>query len=125
MRSVLCILKVFQDIVQPGEVRLRLVSQGLVRHRQWPHQALHACHQKLKLRCNSLWGLTQARVHGQQIPDAAVLSGSPAQQADPRFDTLLLHVGEVHLVFKLQPDPTSSPGEEIYSNVVLKVDPGL
>ena len=71
-----------------------------------------------------LWRLTEACVHGQQIPDAAVLSGSPAQQADPRFHSRPFHVGEVHLVFKLQPDPASSPGKEVGSDMVVKVDPG-
>ena len=71
-----------------------------------------------------LWRLTEACVHGQQIPDAAVLSGSLAQQADPRFHSRPFHVGEVHLVFKLQPDPASSPGKELGSDMVVKVDPG-
>ena len=30
----------------------------------------------------------------------------------------------MHLVSKLQPDPTSSPQEEVGSNMVVKVDPG-
>ena len=71
-----------------------------------------------------LWRLTEACLHGQQIPDAAVLSGSPAQQADPRFHSRPFHVGEVHLVFKLQPDPASSPGKQVGSDMVVKVDPG-
>ncbi len=79
MGRVLCILKVCQDNVQPGEVRLRLLSQGLVRHRQWTHQALHGCHQGFKICHDILWRLIQACIHGQQIPDAAVLSGRLTQ----------------------------------------------
>ena len=30
----------------------------------------------------------------------------------------------MHLVFKLQPDPASSPGKEVGSDMVVKVDPG-
>jgi len=121
MGPVLCILKVCQDNVQPGEVRVRLLSQGLVRHRQWTHQALHDCHQGFKICHDILWRLIQACIHGQQIPDAAVLSGSSAQQADPRFHTPLFHVGKVHLVSKLQPDAASSPGEKLVAMWLSKL----
>ena len=76
MGRVLSILKVCQDNVQPGEVRLRLLSQGLVRHRQWTHQALHGRHQGFKICHDILRGLSQACIYGQQIPDAAILSGT-------------------------------------------------
>jgi len=49
----------------------------------------------------------------------------PQWQADPRFHTPLFHVGKVHLVSKLQPDPASSPGEKVGGHVVVKVDPRL
>ncbi|DBA69501.1 TPA: hypothetical protein ACH3X2_012777 [Trebouxia sp. C0005] len=43
--------------------------------------------------------------------------------------TRRLHVGKVQLVFKLvfkvQPEPTSTPGEEVCGNVIVKVDSGL
>jgi len=90
---------------------------------EWTHQALHGCHHGFKICHDILWRLIQACIHGQQIPDAAVLSGSSAQQADPRFHTPLFHVGKVHLVSKLQPNAASSPGEKIGGDLVVKVDP--
>ena len=79
MGRVLCILKVCQDNVQPGEVRVRLPSQGLICHWQWTHQALHGRHQGFKICHDILRGLSQACIYGQQIPGAAILSGSSAQ----------------------------------------------
>ncbi len=49
----------------------------------------------------------------------------PGTAGGPKISLRPFHVGEVHLVFKLQPDPASSPGKEVGSDMVVKVfDPG-